>query len=1388
MIATLRVNNSSFANLGSVHVQPLVQSVVTQATNQTTTTHPSSLGVLPTHEVSLLHPILLPSLNNIERFSTPSLLEIGQHLISGNPIVLPLLTRFNTVLPTYQLQLDAGKAYDPRLNSGFTTTTAKFQPYEQLTGIAQERPEVIMMTNFEPLFNRDVIHTAPHYITAFDAAGLDPYMTDAGRFLDAQMQMRNLRSHNSQALVKTLKSRYAKIEQEFSSRTNTLQNALNSLSENSSFLLNLVRIIEAQKSQLDLRHDIYTVDPSQVGSLLQANYTQATVSAKPTTSKMKKVIPLHLSNFHPLQFNAVDSLSELGYKAENLRNIYSSSKIWMQLVLELSYALKFHTLPFLDIDPSYQRNDTNPTTILNPNVTRFALSTNLPNLPPLSELVALQPSLIAQTINAINPAFTSIYQNVLFKDEEARIAALANLLSMEFRYSFGLTGLPLKRMLQGVYNYTVTSGQANTTLFDSVLGQFGNNITDFPSQANSALTSVAQQVAGSTGVLTFESKYVEGDTGTLTPGGDFYFDQLLQTDGQAFNTGNIDQLVGVLDNAFSSFNIVSDAMNLLQKPYVDVVSADAAKLVEGSILNTTVDLLNSIKSPLVDASGQTSKMLQDDRLASVFSLARQDNNVKSALFLYVISKISRSYNMLVPFFSSPVTADNTPLVDALVIQINIALQNALPRSRTNVQSLSEPGFDPFRVNNSSALNPSGIATALKAGTPLTNYVITIMGEIIDRFRSTQAFNGGVSVYGGYLDTVVAMVAFDLVISAIARYGNLSLTGVTYSGFNLFFQDSTSYVVSQTSIDHLDSVNELMSRASQENVRIQRLVMCILNIMQTLSGSLKGISNYLKTPVATQTLQQVAGILGDRKQLLSMLLSEQQIMMLAATTTNLIRAATQDIPPLQRIAQADVDSTHELKILDESDVPPAMRSAIYGYLGTAEFSSARGQNKRILTVGIPQGFTQRIKQKVNIQQQNRASFTNRRNDIVQVCVYKVDMVNGDIIYKPQRFLFEMSRFSVRSATGNWLPLPDRPSLHDIVNSIPTMDFSQNANTSTSQSIVKGVEYASAVVAQNDGLKNVSVALNDDSYSFMTTQQKAELLQNHVVSQILEAYIKLMTGINVAEYNFDMANIPRPLDASFVKTLTEHVVAHIADMVQAKAVVPATNSTHPTAPVGGLLFSTTALASSVAPKGSVAPLAISQPKLSNPAGVAGFSSLSSQVRSIQPATTTIKTLAQSAVVGNLETNLATITPRNVPLVLENMRTISGLSYTLTSASDPSALNQKVVVPKQFDRVFNLIVDPADFEVDVEQTTQTPYGREALSLMVGNGEIISMTENDDAAFNANPIADRTITPGSRPFTQGRAASNVNRFRYRDRDISEGDLIADKYFITIETFDEGT
>ena len=1388
MISTLRVNNGSFANLGSV-VSQAVSTVANTVRTQTAVPQGTlTPAVTPVHQTPIPISVIANATGTVTVIHQPTLVAVASAFGTTRKVIPLHLGPSTPIVPAYNLGVVPAQTYDPRTTQGFASTTTQFQPYEQLTGIAHERPEVVMLTGFVPLFDRDVSHTAPDYIDQVAASGVGSFMTAAGKYIDAQINMRNIQASNSMSLVRTLRLGYPNVARQLKQRTSDFNQGLTKLQANAAFLLNLVRIVEAQKKQLDLRHDLYTVNPTEVATFISNNFTQqqvgssATTRTKPTSSAQRKVIPFSL---HPQSYALVDTLIAQGYAPDNVQNVFSSSKIWLQLLVELSNALKTHTLELVDIDPLLQRQDANATTLLNPStVKRFGLSPSLSSLtiPNLEELVGLQVAGVSQAVSSIQTAFQALYQSVSFKNDEARIVALAHLLSQEYRFSYGLSQINIVNLLRNQYGFNPASN-GNTTLFDAVFGQFGNNITDFSTANAKSLAGVAQQQITAQdvpkGVLTFEAKYVEGDTGTLTPGGDYFFDRLLNPDFTVptqpkFNTAAIDALSQQLGDAMGSFSVLTDGMNLLeQQALLDNGQVD----VRSSELTSTNNVLNFTKQ-LVDVDGSTLQPVLNDRMGAVYTQARTDNRVKTLLFLYTMARISRSYTTNVLGVAAPQVADNTPLVDALISQLVTALEASVPATRTAIQ-YTVLGVD--LGLNTDALTSDSIKKAMKDGTYLTNFIEGFVSLVIAHFQvDTSAINAKFTRYSGMLDTVLMMVAFDYAVALIARYSNQKLTGV-HTGLKTFSQGGPiTFVVSRLTTNNKNSINELSQRAQGETLRVQAMVLAITNALKVLDGSLKGISNFMKSPATLAQLKDVATVLGNNRDALRMLLSEQQIMMLAAIAHDLIVANSDKTGAVQTapVGQGD-PTTDELKILDESSISAAMRNALYGFFGSGRFAKPAASNLKILTVGIPLGFTQRLKQKVSIQKQQRASFETHRNDIVNVCVYKIDMQNPDIVYKPQTMLFELSRFPVRITTTQWLPLTTNPTQQDVVSSVPTQNFSQNPDSGTANSITDGVEYTSLASAVQAGLRSARVAFDDRSYSFLNDAARTQILQNHVTSQMLETYIKLMTGLNVAEYSYDMVEVPPPVEDDFVSTLTEHTMAHMASVV---STARATNVTNSTATTGGVLFSSTAPKRAAVVPGSLAPSAVAQPQLTHPSGIAGNVTQAAQFRALTTQTAPVQTTEQQAVAGQLNANLSTLGAAHVSTAIAKLQTISKLGSTVSSLSNADAVNKRVLSPKQFDRVFNLVIDPGSFEIDVIATTATPYGRDALQLMLQHGEIVPIDENDAYAQHVDIVG--PAPSGFRGLTAGTLPANINGYQLRERDRNAGDLVFDKYLVTVETF----
>jgi len=286
-------------------------------------------------------------------------------------------------------------------------------------------------------------------------------------------------------------------------------------------------------------------------------------------------------------------------------------------------------------------------------------------------------------------------------------------------------------------------------------------------------------------------------------------------------------------------------------------------------------------------------------------------------------------------------------------------------------------------------------------------------------------------------------------------------------------------------------------------------------------------------------------------------------------------------------------------------------------------------------------------------------------------------------------------------------------------------------------------------------------------------------------LLEVYIELMTGINVAEYNFHLGPIPTPVEPAFVQTCVQQTVQQAANASQANASTSSTN----TSSSGGVLFSTTSNKASTPTRGGPPGATQRRPMLSNAAGTAGNAGTTATFRGAQQGTPQAVPLQQQASKGNVASNLNLLRAKDIPSIVSSLQAMSSFSQTLSSVSAPESLNQYVLVPKQFERVFNIIVDGRDFEVDYAATTATPFGTAALNLAIANGDIIPNPNQPGAATGTMNAIINSLSPtmpaGSEVgYPQNAQPNNVNN--YVDRTKNQNDGVVDVYYVTIETFDE--
>lgn len=1361
MIKTLKASNGSFASLGNPQVQSTNDDPDNAIdSNVRTPTSVKSPGSSAPHQTGISSTTLSYTSSDLNVNNDQTMETVATTMMNDESYMLPPQhATANDVSLSYASSVDP-KTGEQSHDDVRQTTTKKLEPYELLTGISHERPEIVMLTNFLPLFSDDVGHSNPSFIEHVENGGIYPFMTDAGKFIDLQIQTRSLRHTNVVKVLRGLKSDYQHVKRSFAARRRSFEKNVDSLLTISNFLFELVRGTERLKLQLDVRSNIHSVDPRVIIN----QYLLQFAKFNPAPQAMALAMAEFANRYLPTTYTVSDALVRLGYDADNIKNTFSSTKIWMQLLLETKTLLQFHSAEFIDIDPVAQRHDNNAISVTRITTPHFSLKQSVP-LPSINELSAIDISQIRKTVNDLGRVWLSLYKNTHFRTDESQIAALVNVVSKELRYSYGLSDQNVKRTLLEQFGFSVEPTK-NDGVFDAIVGNVGNTITDFAAQSNSLVSVAQRQPALNVNVLTFESKYIDGDSGTLTPGSAYYVDQVLKTDGKKFNTTRLNELGDLLEKTSVSFGTVVNGMNLLSVSANDPY--DKAHTQFLSVASNPVNLLKDLIESLVDQrTGITFPGIVSDNLGAVYSFAINDNHVKASLFLYTLARITRTYSSTASLFGTTLLQDNTPLTDALIESIITSLENSVPQTLTGNQNINN---DLLIEKKFPTLTSDTIRASFKAGTTLTRFVETMMRQVLSMFRD----NDRVSVdqrtrFNGYVDTTILMATFDVLVKMIAKYGNQSIVSINH-GHTSSTQGVLTFNVSRAVVNHRSSLNDLVTRAEKEVALTHKLVYAIMNTLQKLSNSFKSYSSYLESPPATSMLHDVAGLINDPN-LLQMLMSEQQIMLLASTVHDLVDRVTQatTLPDNGDVdGDGDFDADDELRILDDSKVSPRLRNVLYGLLNNAEYASKKGYNKKILTVGIPLAFTHRLKQRVSIQNLKRSTFVNKQSDVVSFSVYKVDLQNSDIVYKPQKFLFELSRFPVRN-DKHFLDVPKRPTIDDVVHAVPTRDFGEGQ--------LQGSEITYWSLNTDDVSKGRKATFADETYSFLSPDEKAQIVKNHTVSYLLENYVKLMTGVSVADYHFDIVEPPRPLDGELVKLIVEHYVATAANIANVHKTSVYEQDQQPT---GGVLFATTTAKKHgfVAGGGasSQSHPAVTNPQYSNAAGSGGDVTSTAQFDSLQ-STSTTKTVEAQQSIGRLSDNLSSVTRKNASTVLHGLRTISNASRMITPLADSLAVSKKIVSPKQFDRVFNVIVDPDEFEIDYEKTVKTPHGKRSLEQLIANGDVVTLTENN--------VAERR-TKSSRHFVSGRSPDEHALYGFRDRDKLQGDMTLEKYFITVETYGE--
>jgi hypothetical protein len=376
-------------------------------------------------------------------------------------------------------------------------------------------------------------------------------------------------------------------------------------------------------------------------------------------------------------------------------------------------------------------------------------------------------------------------------------------------------------------------------------------------------------------------------------------------------------------------------------------------------------------------------------------------------------------------------------------------------------------------------------------------------------------------------------------------------------------------------------------------------------------------------------------------------------------------------------------------LDVEGIDLISYSMLSPYFNSEQFFVKLGGNKKIISIGLP------IKMASKLYTSTRLSLDRRqgmRQGIIRLKVYKLDRLHPDVVYQPKTFLFEMNRFPTRSLT-NW----------------SYGSFADN-NTNILSVPSKVIIPSGDIFTHKDFADAFPSALYG---SYLSDSEKFEIYSNHSISFLTEEYLRWFTDCKFSESRYC-----RYVPMDQVLTQVEDQYRKYVSIAGSKATSPLARRSNTNAPNSAGTLNASYL-DPVSGKTFLVPV---QNPIKSQTGQANG-----------PNMTQVSPQGRRAAAGG---NALTIPMDD---------TVRSYFKSETFFSDPMGFLKRIVYPKKFDRVFNVIIDPDEFYVDMRMTSQS-----AVDALVQNNVLVGKSQN-----------------------------------YRQRDLGPGDVSLDEYFVTIEPYD---
>lgn len=1181
----------------------------------------------------------------------------------------------------------------------------------KLKGISEQRPEIISLADYSSIYGRGY---------AF---------SDVGEFINTSIAARKLRHNQIETLIESI--------QEVEDANSLLQeivdkyaDEVNDAKDIVKLMYNISSIIENIKKSLNVRKS--------------ESFTDKTISKNIVSSKSYKDFLVDLYGF-----------SESGV------NNFSNTKLIGQFLLDARNTLKQYSPSLfgssnaqspdsINVDLKFQANQ--PALNVNFYNANFGLSKAANQIKNrsadkefgsynASELNISDGEFDFKIRSFRNIAFSMIgtaYNQLLDSlpgNPADRSALLLMTISKEMSISSGLGNENIKSTL-----IDKMGGSDIGDPFETIVGSPGDSITDIPNGKNSLCSLLRYKNKSNDVVLPFESLYVKGENEVLyIPGTKEFGDSILQSKDPYDTT----KIKGYQEKVS---DISSDSIYLIKKLSGEEKQRLGPVSLFTDIGTSYIEAIDLLISNIPSANVSNIAIPGSWGEAGLIKLAFSDREIRHLLFQYVLALglVGKpgmgefGNNSVEPFFRDmalnelrnwgdlPVINQDQDLNDNATEKLNYVLTNTL-----GLEQVNDPNIDTGDISSKLTTSSTTGYTVLafitqiliskaklkgdKNGGPgmaifidhliihlISTKSLVFMNRIAD-FISTIANRSGNftdlgrSRFNRLNYTTIAAFAFEAYLSYLEplfngitdpntndETMNISfdvdalkesqyIVGIVSKSFNLKSIATNNKQYSDFSSLQAIALNSpiggLKSKLEKEEEIVRQIISRITRTFTLVeSATSDAIDFFRKDGLNASKLMELIESQGGKERVA--LINEAQFILSRKAIYDFSNGGGQSIltgnanlfsgganrSPVKRVSLQDVKKLKRARakknqivpfFADGSMITTNEKRLMQTILRRPKFLGSRSENLKILTVGIPAGFSDYLSREISITEDNSQEILNKERDVISINVYKRSIEFEDIVFKPKPYIFELSRFITRDKVNK--------------KEIKYSDFLEFTND-------KSIEFTSDFAYNSISINQDKESfLENEEYSFLSKEQKEKIAINHMENFILGLYLKLLIGVSTDEndYLVNTSLLEGYIDSESKDKFNDLVLTYVRGITKQ-------------------------------------PLTLDQLKNSSPQ---------------------IKKLLEKIDTFALDTNFTEqITPPVLPGVgidqrielTEDLINFIKLFTPKSLLTGGKIQSLRITSPKLFERIFNLAVDPDDFEIDFEKTIETTSGKKMYSIL--------------------------------------------------------------------------